>query len=135
VSRCRRCTRPRSEVRLKKKPVIRKEIDVRGGFERGGGRISGTMDVPTGSRMESASSQVDSVSHPPFYGCAPPIRSAIRTASAPGSGRLSLDLATEGISGSIADRLTLGLVPRKMPIALGRIVKLEEDSLCDCRAQ
>ena len=40
MSRCRRCTRPRSEVRSKK-PVIKKETDVHGGFE---GEVVGSLE-------------------------------------------------------------------------------------------
>ena len=76
-----------------------KEIDIRGGFEWEGGMYA---------RCELRFA-TDAFQAPP------PIPPGIRTASARRNGRVSLDLATEGISGSIADRLTLGTVPRKMP--------------------
>lgn len=106
----------------------------------GGGRISGTMHVPTSRNGGRQGEGTASVPHAGFLltkgrgsgacilACgrrfasaalqAPP---AIRTASALRNGRVSLDLATEGISGSIADRLTLGVVPRRMPVVFRKL--------------
>jgi len=104
----------------------------------GGGRISGTMHAST-SRTEADGVRGLLLCPTPasssrrrsgacilalgrrFTPAALQAPLAIRTASAPGNGRVSLDLATEGISGSIADRLTLGMVPRRMPVVFRRL--------------